>query len=112
MKRAILVLAIALTATLATTAYAVKPSKVDVAHCGCTEDGSDLGWVFINISSKSRGHQQHDAGDVEECFDIDGVLLGTFERGADDCVLFGADPLNGVATCVTDPIEGDSCAAE
>lgn len=112
MKRAILALAIALTAAVATAAYAERPTKVDIAHCGCAEDGSDLVWVFLNISSKSKGHQQHDAGDVEECLDTDGFVAGTFERGADDCVLFGGDPLNGVATCVADPVEGDSCSAD
>jgi hypothetical protein len=92
------------------TALAGQP-KVDIAHCGCSDDGTDLVWKHLSVSVKSKGHQQHDAGDLEDCVDEAGVV-DTFERAADDCVLFGVDPLNGVVTCVEDPVEGESCAAE
>jgi hypothetical protein len=94
------------------TALAGQP-KVDVAHCGCNDDGTDLVWTFLSVSVKSRGHQQHDAGDLEDCVDEAGAVVDTFVRGADDCVLFGEEPINGVAICVEPiPVEGESCAAE
>jgi len=91
------------------TAIARQP-KTDVAHCGCNFDGSDLEWVFLSVSVKSKGHQQHDAGDMEECFDAADMPVDTYERAFDDCILLDGTLLPGVADCAADPIAGDTCS--
>ncbi len=92
------------------TAIAGQP-KTDVAHCGCNADGSDLEWVYLSVSTKSKGHKQHDAGDLEDCDDEFDEFVDTYERDFDDCILFNGAVLDGVVDCAPeDPIEGDSCS--
>jgi hypothetical protein len=91
------------------TALAGQP-KTDVAHCGCNFDGTDLEWVFVSVSVNSKGHKQHDAGDLEDCYDEAGAYVDTYERDFDDCILFDGTVLDGVFDCADDPIEGTSCS--
>ncbi len=94
------------------TAIARQP-KTDVAHCGCNFDGSDLEWVFLSVSVKSKGHQQHDATDLEDCFDpTTGAVVDTYTRASDDCILSGGPTLPGVFACDPVPTEGVSCSAD
>lgn len=83
--------------------------KTSVAHCGCTADGFGLEWVYLSVSQKSKGHQQHDAGDMETCFDGE-TLIDTYQREFDDCILFEDALLSGVSDCDGDPLEGGICA--
>ncbi len=92
------------------TAFGDPPGKTVVAHCGCNFDGTDLEWVFLDVSTKSKGHQRHLDGDFESCNDESGSFVDIYERDFDDCDLIGEDGLGGVATCGTDPIEGDPCS--
>jgi hypothetical protein len=36
-----------------------KPVKVRIMHCGCNEDGTDLVWKQIRVSSRAIGHLKH-----------------------------------------------------
>ena len=114
MKKVSIVLGCLLLLGFSTNALAAKSS---VAHCGCNDDGTDLVWTYLEVSSKSKGHMQHNEFDLEDCY-ID-VLVGdkwveeyvdTYERAADDCT-FNGTTLSGLSTCELIPTEGESCAA-
>lgn len=97
----------------ATTAFAGGP-KTSLAHCGCNANGDDLEWQIINVSSKSKGHQQHLAGDMETCVVTDDagiiVMETNFERGESDCIISGT--LENVGNCPTAipfPMQDESC---
>ena len=56
-------IAIAITAlTLSANTAFAGGAKATVAHCGCNTTAIDLEWQIINVSKKSKGHQQHLAG--------------------------------------------------
>jgi hypothetical protein len=106
-------LAITVLTLSATTAFAAG-QKTALAHCGCNSDATDLEWKIINVSQSSKGHKQHQAGDIDTCVTIDAdtgeELSFNFERAANDCTLIDGGELMGVAICSTDLIEGDSCS--
>ncbi len=114
MKKVSIVLGCLLLLGFSTNALAAKSS---VAHCGCNDDGSDLVWTYLEVSSKSKGHKQHNMSDLEECY-IDvlvdevwvEVYVDTYERAADDCTFNGTE-LSGLSACDPIPTEGESCAA-
>jgi hypothetical protein len=84
--------------------------KTGVAHCGCNLDGTDLEWVFLDVSAKSKGHKQHLDGDLEDCSDQFEAFVGTYERDFNDCTLVGEGSLGGVVACDPNPVEGASCS--
>jgi len=90
-----------------------KPVKVEIFHCGCSQDADDnaqLTWKILKVSSKSRGHQQHDAGDVEPCAGADDSELDLV-RGYNDCQISPDSPLlRGLSLCTSTYVEGESCA--
>ena len=116
MKKVSIVLGCLLLLGFSTNALAAKSS---VAHCGCNDDGTDLVWTYLEVSSKSKGHMQHNMSDLEECY-IDvwdegaqewvEVYVDTYERTADDCT-FNGTTLSGLLACDPVPLEGESCAA-
>jgi len=89
--------------------------KAALMHCGCSSDGTGLEWKYLVVSSKSKGHRNHLAGDVEECYVPDGdavTLIGTYTRDYDDCTI-NADALLDIEQCEeVVPIEGESCGSE
>ena len=105
---------------MSTLALAEKPPKADVYHCGCVAVDeqtatatAELQWKLLSISSKSKGHKNHEADDLETCMYVDESLTARsneLERGFDDCEL--GDLLIGVATCSIEPFAGDSCEEE
>lgn len=111
MNKTILTALAVTTLTLSsTTAFAGGP-KTALAHCGCNAEATDLEWQIINVSSKSRGHQRHLAGDMETCVVTDDtgaiVFEVNFERGESDCIISGT--LENVGLCPTVPLQDESC---
>jgi hypothetical protein len=97
----------------ANTAFAGGP-KTSLAHCGCNADATDLEWQIINVSRKSKGHQQHLANDMETCVVTDDagviVMQVNFERAESDCIISGS--LENVGNCPTAialPEQDESC---
>ena len=109
MKQLLTVVAIACLGIFGFTGTALADKTV-VAHCGCNFDGTDLEWVFLDVNTNSKGHQQHLDGDLEDCFDEFAVFVDVYERDFDDCGLIGETNLPGVSTCNPDPVEGASCS--
>ena len=96
----------------ASTVIAARPAKANILHCGCAvDDAGILGMAFINanVSSKARGHNKHDAGTIDSCFDGDDTFID-FQRTADDCQK-GVTPLGNLALCV-DEMAGTSCGIQ
>jgi len=106
-------IAIAALTLSATTAFA-GGHKAALAHCGCNADATNLEWKIINVSQSSKGHKQHQTGDIETCVTVDAAtseeLSYNFERAANDCTLTDGGELMGVAICAADPVQGDSCS--
>jgi hypothetical protein len=112
MKKIFTALAITALTLSATTAFA-GGHKTALAHCGCNADATDLEWQIINVSKSSKGHKQHQAGDMETCVTVDVMgyeVSANFERAANDCTLSGEGELMGVAICGTDPVQDDPCS--
>jgi len=105
---------------ISATAVADKPPKAEVYHCGCvTVDEqtatatAELQWKLLSISTKSKGHRNHEADDLKICMYVDENLAAQsieLERGFDDCEPIGNDLLLGVGQCgVVSPVPTDSC---
>ena len=89
------------------TAWAVKPTETLIAHCGCNFDGDAMEWQIITVNPKSRGHQNHEVDDTEECRDPDGLNPVFLDRDFDDCELLGQLP--GLEACAEVYQQDDSC---
>ena len=114
MNKIFTALAITALTLSATTAFA-GGHKTALAHCGCNADATDLDleWQIINVSKSSKGHKQHQDGDIETCVAVDAMgyeVSANFERAEDDCTLFEKGELLGVGICGTDPVQDDSCS--
>jgi len=76
------------------------PAKSTILHCGCVIDDSDevvMQYKEISVSSKSRGHDNHVAGDIDSCPVGDETFID-FVRTGDDCQIDGpplGDPIAG-----------------
>jgi hypothetical protein len=92
----------------AVTALAVPEDKSTILHCGCNLAGDGLEYSEITVSSKTRGHDGHVAGEgVETCFD--GVETYTdFVRTGSDCQVSGP-PLGDPIEACEEQLAGDSC---
>ena len=80
------------------TASAVPPhGKSTILHCSCNDEGTDLVYLEINVSSKAIGHDRHEVGTVDSCSD-GGNTYNDFVRLGDDCHL-GGTPLGDLSPC-------------
>ena len=105
---------------ISTTAIAGKPEEALIYHCGCSasneftvEAGSELRWKLLIVNANSKGHQNHQIGDIENCtyFDQESVEQeNQLVRGSNDCEV--GDLLTGVSTCESEPVAGDTCAQQ
>ena len=90
-------------------------AKAALMHCGCNSDGTGLEWNYLVVSSKSKGHRKHQAGDIVECYvpDVDeDVLEGTYTRDDKDCTIDEGTLLE-VDQCGSPvPMAGESCGSE
>lgn len=99
------------------TAVATKPTEAQIYHCGCqshddgtSSAGADLRWNLITVSPRSRGHRQHEDGDIETCTYLDEFSIEQevdLERDSDDCEVMGS--VIGVLPCDPAPVEGAEC---
>ena len=104
-----------------------KPQKVRIAHCACNDDGTDLVWKHIRVSTRAKGHLNHSAWSEERpkmvgCLNADETEENLLRRAAGDCRLSGEqyniEKGDGLPDCVNpdaevqqfDPVVGDSCA--
>jgi len=91
--------------------------KADILHCGCATNDwgyAQLNWNVLQVSLKTKGHQQHKAGDVETCYD-DWGNPHWYTRGGDDCQLAGAAQVAGLSQCwplLGYSSDGHSCATD
>lgn len=103
-----------------------KPEKVRIAHCGCNDDGTDLVWKHVRVSTRAKGHLNHAAWSEERpkmvgCLNADESEENLLRRAAGDCRLSGEEynieKGDGLPDCVDpeaeeqqfDPVVGDSC---
>jgi len=101
-KNLLIAIAAASLFTAALPGYAVKKGKVEINHCGCSDDGSTLEWRIDNVNrnscDKPTGHSNHEVGDPVTC------TGGTFTRGGDDTLvnpITGINPICGSIDTVT-----------
>ena len=104
-----------------------KPQKVRIAHCGCNDDGTDLVWKHIRVSTRAKGHLNHAAWSDQRpkmvgCLNADENEENLLRRAAGDCRLsdeqYNIEKGDGLPDCVNpdaevqefDPVVGDSCA--
>jgi len=79
-----------------------KPTKVTLLHCGCSDDGGPMLYVEINISSKSKGHLNHEAGSMASCSDGADSYIDFVRNGSDCQVDNGSDLMEGLEFCSGD----------
>ena len=121
MKKISLILGSIALIGMSATASAAKPMEAGIYHCGnvvtneyTAEAQCNLEWSYLIINSKSKGHQQHQSGDMENCTYYTDTVDGegnpveqseTLYRAFSDCEV--GELLEGVATCdVEDPDTG------
>lgn len=86
--------------------------KATLLHCGCAEDGTQLEFVEITVSNRSKGHLKHVAGSFDSC-SSDGENYLDFVRTGSDCQVDDGQPLIGddIAFC-DDQVAGQACGEE
>ena len=92
---------------------AEPPAKSTILHCGCVIDEpgtANMRYSEISISSKSRGHDNHVAGDIDSCPAGDETFID-FLRTGSDCQLDGPPLGDPIGDCV-DQEPGQVCGAE
>ena len=97
MKKLSLVLLSLVLIGFAGIALAGKPTETMIAHCGCNYDGDAMEWQIITVNPNSKGHQNHEVDDTEECWDPTDTYVEYLDRDYDDCELVGQ--LTGLETC-------------
>ena len=114
MKRTLLSALVLVMFGLTSTAFAAPkapkgpPAKAAILHCGCTADGLGMEYKLISVSSKAKGHANHDVGSIDSC-SPDGINYTDFVRTGADCQVSGP-AINGVGACTTE-LEFDPCGA-
>lgn len=83
--------------------------SVTLLHCGCADDGAQMEFVEIKVSSRSKGHLLHVAGSFDSC-STDGETYLDFVRTGSDCQVDDGQPLLGdeMAYC-SDQLAGQVC---
>jgi hypothetical protein len=86
--------------------------SVTLLHCGCADDGMQLEFVEIRVSSRSKGHLLHVAGSFDSC-STDGETFLDFVRTGSDCQVDDGQPLLGdeIAYC-SGQLAGQVCGDE
>jgi hypothetical protein len=86
--------------------------RVTLLHCGCADDGTQLEFVEMTVSSRSKGHRMHVAGSFDSC-STDGETYRDFVRTGSDCQVDDGQPLPGdeIAYC-SDQLAGQACGDE
>lgn len=91
--------------------HAGPPDFVTLLHCGCDAEAELMEFVEIVVTSRSRGHLQHEVGSIESCAPEDSDVHLDFVRLMADCqVVAEGDELLGdpIAAC-TDQSAGQVC---
>jgi hypothetical protein len=105
-----------------------KPGKVLIAHCGCNEEGTDLVWKHIKVSTKALGHLKHKRFDDSDPRPVGCIALNSaggevellHKQETDDCRLVEEGNNNiigtgvGLPDCAINPAPelGGSCSIE
>ena len=85
--------------------------KSAVMHCGCNLAGDGMEYKEISISSKSRGHDAHEAGSIDSCFDGIETYTDVIRTGS-DCLLPGPNLRDPIDACGDiPPALGEDCGA-
>ncbi len=87
------------------------PAKVTLLHCGCADDGNRMEYVEINISSKSKGHRNHQAGSIESCSDGADTFTD-FVRSGSDCQLGDGPAMSDDIAYCSDQVALQECGTE
>ena len=88
-KNLLIAIAAASLFTAALPGYATKQGKVEINHCGCSDDGSTLEWRIDNVNrnscNKPTGHNRHTDGSSVTCIDsTDGDAEKVYIRDSED----------------------------
>jgi hypothetical protein len=77
-------------------AVGANAHKDTVYHCGCSPDGSELVWSEKFVNKNAGGHAEHSYS--EDCY-VGSSLIGTYNRGYDDCEEAGLPDVRDVDQC-------------
>lgn len=87
-----------------------RPAMVTLLHCGCADDGNRMEYVEIRVTSKSRGHLNHQAGTIDSCSDGTDTFRD-FVRSGSDCQLDGPALGDAIGFC-SDQLALQECGTE